>query len=311
MHDEFLWTERFRPKTISETILPNALKKQLEGFVREKELPNLILTGNAGVGKTTAARAILEEIGADYLVINGSLDAGVDVLRNEIRDFATTASFTGERKYIILDEADYLHKTSTQPALRNFMEEYSQNCGFILTCNFHNKIIQPLHSRCTVIDFSIPKAEMASMARQFFDRIKKILESEGVEFDGQVLAEFIMRHIPDWRRTINELQGYSMRGPIDTGILAATSNEEFEKLVDYMKKGDFLSIRKWVALTDMDFPKIARKLYDTLENHVEKRYIPWIVVVIADYGYKNAFVVDKDINTAAMFAQIMREAEFK
>lgn len=311
MHDEFLWTERFRPKTISETILPKALKKQLEGFVREKELPNLILTGNAGVGKTTAARAILEEIGADYLVINGSLDAGVDVLRNEIRDFATTASFTGERKYIILDEADYLHKTSTQPALRNFMEEYSQNCGFILTCNFHNKIIQPLHSRCTVIDFSIPKAEMASMARQFFDRIKKILEGEGVEFDGQVLAEFIMRHVPDWRRTINELQSYSMRGPIDTGILAATSNEEFEKLVDYMKKGDFSSIRKWVTLTDMDFPKIARKLYDTLETHLEKRCIPWIVVLIADYGYKNAFVVDKDINTAAMFAQIMGDAEFK
>ena len=219
MREDFLWVEKYRPKTVEDTILPVDLKRTFQNFVDQGNIPNLILAGSAGVGKTTIARAMLEQLGCDYIVINGSMNGNIDTLRNEILSFASSMSFSGGRKYVILDEADYLNANSTQPALRNFMEEFSKNCGFILTCNFRNRIIDPLHSRCSVIDFKIGKADMAKLAAQFFKRVITILDSENVKYEQQVVAEVINKHFPDWRRVLNELQRYSATGAIDTGLL--------------------------------------------------------------------------------------------
>ena len=218
---EFLWVEKYRPKRISDCVLPENLKATFQEFVDKGSIPNLLLAGGPGVGKTTVARAMLEEVNADYIVINGSMNGNIDTLRVEIMQFASTVSFVGGRKYVILDEADYLNPNSTQPALRNFMEEFSNNCGFILTCNFKNRIIEPLHSRCSVVEFNIPKSVKASIGMNFFNRVKDILSQEGIEYDKRVVAEFITRHFPDWRRIINELQRYSATGSIDTGAPGA------------------------------------------------------------------------------------------
>lgn len=312
MSEEFLWVEKYRPKTISECVLPEGLKQTFTAFIEQGNIPNLLLTGNAGVGKTTVARAMLEQIGADYIVVNGSLNGNIDTLRTDIMQFASTVSFTGSRKYVILDEADYLNPNSTQPALRNFIEEFSGNCGFILTCNFANRIIDPLHSRCSVIEFKISKEELPKMAMLFFKRVVNILTSENVEFDKAVVAELINKHIPDWRRVLNELQRYSVNGKIDSGIFVNLNEENFKVLVGYLKQKNFTEMRKWVAENaDSDCVSIFRKLYDSAYDVVKPNSIPDLVLLLADYQYKDAFVADHEINLVAAFTQIMMSVEFK
>jgi DNA polymerase III delta prime subunit len=312
MREEFLWVERYRPHKIADCILPEDLKETFQKFVDDGNIPNLLLAGTAGVGKTTVARAMLDEINADYLVINGSMNGGIDTLRNDIRNYAATVSLTGGRKYVILDEADYLNANSTQPALRNFMEEYSSNCGFILTCNFINRIIDPLHSRCSVVEFKIGAKERADLASQFMKRVCGILDIESVGYDKKALAQIITKHFPDWRRVLNELQRYSARGTIDAGILAQVDNVEIRELVKYLKAREFENMRKWVAQnSSMDVNALFRKLYDAASEIMKPDSIPPLVLALADYQYKAAFVVDQEINLAACMTQIMIDCEFK
>jgi len=308
---EFLWVEKYRPKRISECILPTNLKVVFQEFVNKKNIPNLLLTGSPGVGKTTVARAMLEEVNADYIVINGSMNGNIDTLRNEIMQFASTVSFTGGRKYVILDEADYLNPNSTQPALRNFMEEFSNNCGFIVTCNFKNRIIDPLHSRCSVVDFNIPKDEKMKLASQFLNRVNGILVHEDVDFDKKVVAELITKHFPDWRRVLNELQRYSATGSIDSGLLAENGDGSIKELVEHLKAKSFTEMRKWVAQNnDIDTTALFRKLYDTASTYLEARSVPQLVLLLADYQHKAAFVADHEINMVACFTEIMTDCEF-
>jgi len=312
MLEEFLWVEKYRPKTIADTILTPELKETFQQFVDQKNIPNLLLSGPAGIGKTTVARAMLEELGCDYIVINGSMNGNIDTLRNEIRNFASSVSLAGGRKYVILDEADYLNANSTQPALRNFMEEFSKNCGFILTCNFKNRIIEPLHSRCSVVDFKIRKAELPELAKSFMLRVCNILQTEKVEFDKAVVAELIKRHFPDWRRVINELQRYSATGKIDTGILINIGEVSLKTLVDHLKNRDFTNMRKWVAEnTDSDVSDIYRKFYDQASQHLQKDSVPLVILIIGKYQYQHAFVADAEINLVCCLTEIMMEAAWK
>ena len=309
--NEFLWVEKYRPKKISECILPNSLKQTFQEFVNKNNVPNLLLTGGPGVGKTTVAKAMLEEIGADYIVINGSMNGNIDTLRTEIKDFASTMSFTNNRKYVILDEADYLNPQSTQPALRNFMEEFSKNCGFILTCNFKNRIIEPLHSRCSVVEFSIPKAERPKVASNFFKRILDILENEKIENNNKVVAKMVESHFPDFRRVLNELQRYSATGKIDTGILANNGDASIEELVSHLKAKSFSEMRKWVAQnSDTDTAAVLRKLYDAANEKLKPHSVAQLVLILADYQYKAAFVADQEINMVACMTEIMANCEF-
>jgi len=311
--EEFLWVEKYRPKTVADTVLPAELKKTFQQFVENKNVPNLLLTGSAGVGKTTIAKAMLEELGADYIVINGS-DEGrlIDTLRTKIKNFASSMSLSGGRKYVILDEADYINADSVQPALRNFMEEYSSNCGFILTCNFVNKIIAPLHSRCSVVEFKISNKEKPKMAGEFFKRVCTILDKENVVYDQKVVAEVITKHFPDNRRILNELQRYSATGKIDAGILTNSSDDNFKVLIDALKKKEFSTARKWVGQNiDGDVAPFFRKLYDTIYDHAEPSSIPQIVVTLADYQHKSAFAADQEINTMALLTEIMVDTEWK
>ena len=311
MREEFLWTERYRPKTIEETILPIELKAVFQQFVDQQNIPNLILSGSAGVGKTTVARAMLEQLGCDYIVINGSMNGNIDTLRNEILNFASSVSLSGGRKYVILDEADYLNANSTQPALRNFMEEFSRNCGFILTCNFKNRIIEPLHSRCSVIDFKIGKKEMAKLAMQFMKRVSNILNSENIEFDKAVVAEVIQKHFPDWRRVLNELQRYSATGKIDSGILANLQQVSIKELVSMLKEKNFSGLRKWVGENlDNDQNSIFRQLYDTASEFLPPTDVAQLVLILGKYQYQAAFVADQEINLMACLTEIMINLEF-
>jgi DNA polymerase III delta prime subunit len=312
MLDDFLWVEKYRPKTIGETILPDDLKATFQKFVDDKNIPNLILSGGPGIGKTTVARAMLEEVGATYIIINGSMNGNIDTLRTEIKQFASTVSFTGGRKYVILDEADYLNPQSTQPALRNFMEEFSANCGFILTCNFLNRIIEPLHSRCSVVHFRINKADRPKLATQFFNRVMTILKAENVKFESKVLPELIMRYFPDWRRVLNELQRYAASGQIDTGILSNLSNTSFQSLIASLKAKDFSSMRKWVAENiDNDSTSLFRNFYNNAVDVLQPNSVPQMVLLLADYQYKAAFVADQEINLAAFLTEVMAGCEFK
>lgn len=313
MRDEFLWVEKYRPKTVEDTILPADLKTTFETFVQNGNVPNLLLTGSAGVGKTTIAKAMLEQLGADYIVVNGS-DEGrlIDTLRTKIKNFASSMSLAGGRKYVILDEADYLNAETVQPALRNFMEEYSSNCGFILTCNFVNKLIAPLHSRCSVVEFKMPKKDLPKLAGQFFKRVENILSNEGIEYEQKVVAELITKHFPDNRRILNELQRYSVTGRIDSGILVNQSDQSIKTLLDALKNKEFTAVRKWVGQNiDGDVAPFFRKLYESLHDIVAPASIPQIVVILADYQYKSAFAADQEINTMAMLTEIMVDAEFK
>ena len=311
MNEEYLWVEKFRPKTVQETILPEALKATFQEFVNQGNIPNLLLSGSAGCGKTTIARAMLEELGCDYIVINGSMNGNIDTLRNDIKSFASSISLTGGRKYVILDEADYLNANSTQPALRNFMEEFSKNCGFILTCNFKNRIIEPLQSRCSVIDFKISKKEMPALAMQFMKRVAGILDKQGIEYDKAVVAEVIKKHFPDWRRVLNELQRYSATGRIDSGMLANLQEASFKSLINHLKDRDFTSMRKWVAENiDTDSVAIFRTLYDTASETMEKNSVPQLVLILAKYQYQAAFVADHEINLVSCLTEIMIECKF-
>ena len=310
--ETFLWVEKYRPKDIESCVLPNNLKDTLTEFVSEGNLPNLILSGGPGVGKTTAAKAMLEQIGATYMMINGSEESGIDVLRTKIKNFASTVSLEGGRKYIILDEADYLNPQSTQPALRGFMEEFHKNCGFILTCNYKNRIIQPLHSRCSTIDFTIPKTEKPTLAKQFMERTMNILDENKIRYENRVIAEVINKHFPDWRRVLNELQRYSVSGTIDAGILVNISETNIKNLMEGMKKKEFTNVRKWVVDNlDNDPSRLFRKLYDNLYNYVDNGSIPHVVVILAEYQYKAAFVADQEINLMACLTEIMGAAKFK
>jgi len=305
-----LWTEAHRPKTIEECILPERLKKPFQEYVNSEKIPHLLLSGGAGVGKTTVAKAMCNQIGADYIMINGSDESGIDVFRTKIKDFASSMSFTGGRKVIIIDEADYLNPNSTQPALRNAMEEFASNCSFIFTCNFKNRIIDPLHSRCAVVDFTLKNDEKTKMAGQFFKRIQSILQSENVEYEDKVIAELVKKHFPDFRRILNELQRYSQFGKIDVGILAQIGDVSIAEITKHLKNKDFGAIRKWVATADFDAATLYRKLYDSLYDVLQPQSIPQAVIILADYQYKQAFVADAEINTVACLTELMVSVEF-
>ena len=296
--DQFLWVEKYRPQKIDDCVLPEALKKTFKEYIAQGELPSFLFSGTAGVGKTTVAKALCNEIGAEYIMINGS-DEGrsIDVLRTTIKSFASTVSLTDAKKVIIVDEADYMNAQSVQPALRSFIEEFSANCRFIFTCNFKNRIIEPLHSRCAVIEFRIDASDKQAIAAQFFKRATQILKAEQVEFDPKVVAELITKHFPDYRRILNELQRYSVSGKIDSGILVNMSEESFRNLVKHLKDKDFTEVRKWVAKqSDADTATLFRELYDSASTHMEMGSIPQLVLILADYQYKAAFVADHELN---------------
>ena len=307
---EYLWVEKWRPKKIDDCILPDKQKKVFKEMIERGDLQNMLLCGTAGVGKTTVAKALCDEMGLDSLFINASLENGIDVLRTKICQFASTVSFTGKTKVVILDEADYTNPQSFQPALRGFIEEFSQNCRFIFTCNFKNRIIPPLHSRCSVIEFKIDKAEKPKVASAFFRRIVDILAHENVEADQKVVAKIIEKHFPDYRRILNELQKYSSSGKIDEGILVNLGEVNMNELVESLRSKDFKKMRNWVVNNlDNDPQTIYRKIYDTLLDHVKQ--VPQLVLLLADYQYKSAFCADQEINLVACLTEIMAAVEFK
>ena len=310
--EEFLWVEKYRPSDVQSCVLPKQLKKTLLEFVAAGELPNVTFSGGPGVGKTTAAKALLDELGLTYMMVNGSEESGIDVLRTKIKNFASTVSLEGGRKYLILDEADYLNPQSTQPALRGFMEEFHKNCGFILTCNYKNRLIEPLHSRCSVIDFTIPKSEKPNLASEFMRRMVNILDNEKVEYDKKVLIEVIQRHFPDWRRILNELQRYSVSGRIDAGILVDMAEINIKELMKFMKEKEFTHVRKWVVNNlDMDAVRLYRSIYDSLYTFLDHSTIPHAVCILAEYQYRGAFAADQEINTLACLTEIMAKVKFK
>jgi DNA polymerase III delta prime subunit len=308
--EHLLWTEKYRPQTIEDCILPERLKKPFQEYVNQKNIPNLLLAGGAGVGKTTVAKAMCNEIGCDYMVINGSDESGIDTFRTKIKNYASSMSLTGGRKVIIIDEADYLNPNSTQPALRNAIEEFASNCSFIFTCNYKNRIIEPLHSRCAVIEFSLKNGEKAKMASAFFKRVQNVLQSENVEYEDKVIAELTKKHFPDFRRILNELQRYSQFGKIDTGILAQIGDVSIDEVVKFIRDKDFGAIRKWVATNEVDSGTLFRKIYDSMYDVMKPQSIPQAVLILADYQYKSAFVADHEINTVACLTEIMVNCEF-
>ena len=311
MSNEFLWVEKYRPKIVSETILPESLKLTFQKIVDGGELPNMLFTGTAGLGKTTVARALCNELGCDFILINGSEEGNIDTLRTKIKQFASSVSLQGGYKVVILDEADYLNPQSTQPALRGFIEEFSNNCRFILTCNFKNRIIEPLHSRCGVYEFNTSKKSMIELCESFMARCKTILDNEKIEYDDKPLAELIMKFAPDWRRVLNELQRYSINGRIDSGIVANLQDKNFDDLFSHLKNKNFKSMRSWVVNNiDTDASAIFRAIYDRMIDKVAPQSIPQLVLLLADYQYKNAFVADHELNVVACLTEVMSDVQF-
>jgi DNA polymerase III delta prime subunit len=312
---ENLWVEKYRPTKIEDCILPNELKETFKQFLNKKEIPNLLLSGTAGTGKTTVARALCEELGADYIIINGS-DEGrhIDTLRHKIKNFASTVSLTetAGHKVVILDEADYMNADSVQPALRNFIETFYKNCRFIFTCNYKNKILPALHSRCTVIDFAITNGDKNKSYSDFHIRLQYILNEEKIEFDKKVLAELIQKYFPDFRRTINELQRYSVRGKIDSGILFSLTEADTKQLIAILKNKEFNAMRKWVIQNlDKEPSALFSTVYEILYKYLQPQSIPQAVLVIAGYQYKAAFVADQEINMVACLTEVMANCKFK
>jgi DNA polymerase III delta prime subunit len=308
--NHLLWVESYRPQTVEDCILPERLKKPFQEYVNQGNIPNLILSGGPGVGKTTVAKAMCEQIGCDYMIINGSDENGVDVIRFKIKNYASAMSLSGGRKVVIIDEADYL-TPNAQAILRNAIEEFSGNCSFIFTCNYKQRLIEPLHSRCAVIDFALKNNEKSQMAGQFFKRIQMILNKENVEYDDKVIAEVVKKHFPDFRRVINELQRYSKFGKIDTGILAQIGEIALNDVIKFLREKDFGSLRKWVASNDIDPTTLFRKIYDAMYDFLQPQSIPQAVIILADYSYKSAFVADQEINTVACLTELMVTVEFK
>jgi DNA polymerase III delta prime subunit len=309
--EHLLWVEKYRPARIEDCILTDAIKETFQEFVKRKEIPNLLLSGTAGVGKTTVAKALCNEVGCDYIIINGSDESGIDVLRNKIKNYASSVSLMGGRKVVIIDEADYLNPNSTQPALRGAIEEFASNCSFIFTCNFKNRIIDPIHSRCSVIDFKI-NGSKPKLAAQFFKRVENILSQEGITYDKEVVAAVITKHFPDNRRILNELQRYSVSGSIDKGMLSSVSDIQLADLLRALKDKDFASARKWVTNNlDNDPARIFRKLYDSLYESLKPQSVPQLVLILAKYQYQAAFVADSEINLIACLTEIMVDCEFK
>lgn len=309
--EQFLWVERYRPRVIEDCILPESVKKQFKQFIAKKEIPNLLLAGTAGTGKTTIARALCNELDCDYIIINGS-DEGrqIDTLRTKIKQFASAVSFEGKTKVVILDEADYMNRDSVQPALRGFIEQFAENCRFIFTCNYANRLIDPLHSRTTVIDFKLAPSDRPVLASKFLKRMEYILDTEGVEYSQRVLAELLNKHFPDYRRVLNELQRYSVGGIIDEGILSNFQEVNAKALIESLREKDWRKMRQWVANNvDTDPQAIFRQIYDVLLPEVKSP--ARLVLDIADYQYKAAFVADQEINLTACLTQIMVDSEFK
>jgi DNA polymerase III delta prime subunit len=310
--DQFLWVEKYRPQKIDDCVLPESLKDTFKQYIAQGELPHFLLSGTAGVGKTTVAKALCNEIGAEYIMINGSEESGIDTLRTKIKGFASTVSLTDSPKIVIIDEADYLQANSTQPALRSFIEEFSANCRFIFTCNFKNRILEAIHSRCACIDFKIDNKDKQVLLGTFFKRASQILKQENVEFDQKVVAELITKHFPDYRRVLNELQRYSVSGKIDSGILVNMSQESFKDLIKLMKEKDFTNVRKWVGKnSDSDTVALFRELYDSSVTFMVAESIPQLVLILADYQYKAAFVADHELNIMAAMTEVMANCKFK
>jgi len=306
--NDFLWVEKYRPQTISDCVLPENLKVTFQKIVDGGELPNMLFTGTAGLGKTTVAKALCNELSLDWIIINASESGNIDTLRTKIKQFASTVSLQGGYKVVILDEADYLNAQSTQPALRGFIEEFSNNCRFILTCNFKNRIIEPLHSRCGVYEFNTTKKDLAQLAAQFMKRMQFILEDEGVSYDQMAVADMIMKHAPDWRRVINECQRQSIGGSL---MVSSTIVDNYDDLFNHLKSKDFKKMRSWVAQNvDSDASAIFRAMYDRMNVKVRSESIPQLVLILADYSYKNAFVADHELNIVACMTEIIANVEF-
>ena len=312
MSNDFLWVEKYRPQTIEDTVLPKQLKTTLQAIVDTGELPNMLFSGTAGLGKTTVAKAMCKQLDLDYIVVNGSEEGNIDTLRGKIKQFASSVSLQGGYKVVILDEADYLNPQSTQPALRGFIEEFSNNCRFILTCNFKNRIIDPLHSRCGVYEFNTSKKDMADLAAQFFKRFTEILDIEKIPYQNKVIADLIMKHAPDWRRVLNEGQRRSIGGFDAVGTDIGSIDSSIEQLVQHLKGKQFKKMRAWVVNhMDVDTVAVFRGLYDTMFQHVDDSSIPQLVLILADYQYKDAFVADHELNTVACMTEIMMQVKFK
>ncbi len=311
MSESFLWVEKYRPTTVNDCILPERLKKSFQEYVNRKEIPNLMLTGSAGVGKTTVAKAMCDEIGVNHLYINASENRGIDVLRTTIRNYASTISLSGGKKVIILDEADYM-TPDAQAAMRGAIEEFAENCTFIFTCNFKSKLIDAIHSRCSVIDFALRNDEKKEMAAQLFKRLQFILTQEKIAYDKAVLAKIVEKFFPDYRRTLNELQRYGASGSLDAGIVAQLSDiRKISDLVKHLKEKNFGEMRKWcVANSDIEPARIYRKIYDGLYEYMKPHSIPQAVVTIGKYQYQSAFVADQEINLVACLTELMVDCEF-
>ena len=312
MKEDFLWVEKYRPKNINDCVLPNETKKIFLDFVNNKEIPNLLLCGTAGVGKTTVAKALCNELDADFVLINGSEERNIETLRVKIKQFASTVSLSGGPKIVILDEADYLNPQSTQPALRGFIEEFSKNCRFIFTCNYKNRIIPPLHSRCSVVDFTIESSQKPQIASQIFQRTLQILTEENIDYNEKVVVELINKFFPDFRRVLNELQKYSSSGTIDSGVLSNLDDESLNEVIGFIKNKEFSKMRKWVALNIHNDPQaIYRKIYDSLFTKMENNSIPQAIIILSDYTYKSAFVADQEVNMVACLTELMMECKIK
>ena len=311
-NDMMLWVEKYRPRTIDDCVLPEGLKETFRNVVSTGKIPNMLFTGTAGLGKTTIARAICDTLDLDYILVNGSEQGNIDTLRGKIKQFASSVSLSGGYKVVILDEADYLNPQSTQPALRGFIEEFSDNCRFILTCNFKNRIIEPLHSRCGVYEFNASKKELAGLCPAFMKRLQFILKTEGVQYNNDVLAQLIMRHAPDWRRIINECQRHSIEGELRIDVLSKGSQQEYDNLFAFLKEKDFKKMRRWVTdNVDVDASSIFRGVYDNMYDAIAPNSIPQLVLILADYQFKQAFVADTELNLVACFTEVMANVEFK
>jgi DNA polymerase III delta prime subunit len=310
--DEFLWVEKYRPNTVDECILPDDLKQTFQKIVDKGEILNMILSGTAGLGKTSVAKAICKELDSDYILINGSEEGNIDTLRGKIKQFASSVSLSGGKKVVILDEADYLNPQSTQPALRGFIEEFSNNCRFILTCNFKNRIIEPLHSRCGVYEFNTTKKDLAGLAGQFMKRLKFIFKQEEIEANDEDIANLIMKFAPDWRRILNEAQRRSREGSLQLNAASSSNEQIFDQIFSYLKDKDFKKMRQWVANNvDIDTSAIFRGVFDAMDDKVESGSIPHLVLILADYQYKDAHVADHELNLVACFTEIMANVKFK